>query len=297
MEGDTLIRVDGFAVTTEPAALRLGEFRSEPVRLTVRRSGGTYSFTITARPVCVGALSKVIASTLDSLSRVQRSRRDLSGATAQQDSLRSYRLPNYLTDFGRLLETRLHPFEATFEWPVTRYDMSNFGTVRWRTPLPPSTTRLGVGLRCDVCRWSQVPGGPPRWEFETYPAVDSVQPGSVADRIGLRRGDTLRTIDGLSLLTPAGGTRLGSLSVGQTITVGWRHRGVDRVATASLDGRTLDPADATPIRLSRTIGTAQVQVRGADATWTQDLETGELRIRVDSTTISIRPLPRTPPGS
>jgi hypothetical protein len=166
-------------------------------------------------------------------------------------------------------------------------------TIRFRDPTRPAgqtTWTLGVGLLCTRCGIEELANGRRRWTFSAHPVVDEVEQGGVADRLGLRRGDTLRRIDGLDLTTPAGGERLGSLAPGRTFRLDWSREGAQRSATFTFDSIVRPPASTIePPRLSQTVGTARVEVRGPGSTWSQDPRTGELRIRVDSVTITIRP--------
>ncbi len=56
-----------------------------------------------------------------------------------------------------------------------------------------------------------------QWSFEEYPRIFSVDDGGPADVAGLRRGDLLTHIDGLSLLAEEGGKRLGQVQPGQRV--------------------------------------------------------------------------------
>jgi len=146
-------------------------------------------------------------------------------------------------------------------------------------PLPPtSLTRswFGFGLSCDECTLARIRGedleeartryvravrrhasaseraalrarvealeeGGYRWTFHTPPRLYSVDPDGPADRAGLRRGDVLTHIDGVSLTSEAGGTRLAQVRPGQRVSLVYR-RG-DAVRTTSI--RAAEPPDAT----------------------------------------------------
>jgi hypothetical protein len=77
------------------------------------------------------------------------------------------------------------------------------------------------------------------WQFEEYPTIYSVDPGSPADRAGIRRGDVLTEIDGISLLSREGGQRFGSIEPGQAVT--WTYRRGGSVRTARV--MAIEPPD------------------------------------------------------
>lgn len=107
-------------------------------------------------------------------------------------------------------------------------------------PEPPAlvTPRgwFGFGFQCGECSARAGTGETAAvWEFGTWPEVYSVDSGSPAAVAGLRRGDLITEIDGISIITPEGGRRFGAIRPGQTVrwTVlrdGSPHRLVARAA-------------------------------------------------------------------
>jgi PDZ domain-containing protein len=85
---------------------------------------------------------------------------------------------------------------------------------------------LGMGLECEECSISFGPRGSAR--FRSPPAVLTVDVEGPANRAGMRRGDTLLTIDGVDLTTPEGGRRFASIEPGQRVTLGVRRAGRER---------------------------------------------------------------------
>lgn len=55
------------------------------------------------------------------------------------------------------------------------------------------------------------------WTFRDRPRVYLVDPGGPVGRAGMRRGDVITEIDGVSILTPEGGRRFGAILPGQTV--------------------------------------------------------------------------------
>lgn len=66
------------------------------------------------------------------------------------------------------------------------------------------------------------------WKFSEYPSLFSVDPGSPADGVGLRRGDVLLRIDGISLLTAEGARRFSQVEPGQAVALTYRRGGAER---------------------------------------------------------------------
>jgi hypothetical protein len=152
----------------------------------------------------------------------------------------------------------------------------------------PSTS-LGMGLLCDECGVETLENGRAVWTFKSLPVVGGVEAGSLADRLGLRQGDTLQTIDGFSVTTRAGGERLGAMSPGKTLTLTWRHDGVSHSASVTLPAGS--GVGAAAPGLTQSVGNARVEVSGQSARWTRDPATGALRITAAGITVTITPPP------
>jgi len=89
-------------------------------------------------------------------------------------------------------------------------------------PPPPSlvTPRgwFGFGFQCGDCSAQSVSRDSAAvWWFGDMPRVYSVDLGSPAFRAGLRRGDVISGIDGVSIVTPEGGRRFGLIRPGQVV--------------------------------------------------------------------------------
>lgn len=90
--------------------------------------------------------------------------------------------------------------------------------------LPEAPNRIvprgwfGFGFQCGDCSASfGVTDSAAVWRFGTWPRVYSVDVGGPAARAGLRRGDVITHIDGVSILTPDGGRRFGAILPGQSV--------------------------------------------------------------------------------
>jgi len=69
---------------------------------------------------------------------------------------------------------------------------------------------LGMTMRCGGCR-VVVTDAQPRWAVATYPVVDAVIRGGVADEAGLRPGDRILAVDGRDVRDTTGASPLNAL--------------------------------------------------------------------------------------
>jgi predicted metalloprotease with PDZ domain len=127
--------------------------------------------------------------------------------------------------------------------------------------------------------------------------VVSVEPGTPAAGAGMRRGDRLTHVDGVSLTTAEGWRRFGAIQPGQRVA--WTYTRDGRRLQSSMTAlrrpdavRASTPptaAEAQRLRYSGTVGGAQVEVRGAPVNVSTDPRTGETIIRSADVTVRIRP--------
>ena len=99
---------------------------------------------------------------------------------------------------------------------------------------------FGFAFQCEECFVRTGPGDTEAvWEFGSHPKVYSVDLGSPAARAGIRRGDVITKIDGLSILSPAGGRRFGAIRPGQVVKWTVQREG----ATRTVAGRAAERPD------------------------------------------------------
>jgi hypothetical protein len=90
---------------------------------------------------------------------------------------------------------------------------------------------LGIGLSCTNCSYHTEGKSLSRWVFNEPPVLYSVDRGSPADRAGLRIGDTLVSVNGLTLTSAPGGRAWANLAPGVAIRVAYRRAGRERTTS------------------------------------------------------------------
>jgi hypothetical protein len=104
---------------------------------------------------------------------------------------------------------------------------------------------LGVGLTCQQCGGElRDTASVPVWTFSTLPTISYVEPDGPAARAGLRRGDQLTHIDGVSLLNEDGGRRFGAVHPGQTVQWTLIRDGERRTIRVTAESRPGDRREA-----------------------------------------------------
>ena len=102
------------------------------------------------------------------------------------------------------------PSQPSGVWAITTPSVGAVGTVPrgW----------FGFSIRCNGCGWSTSSSdASPVWEAEEVPVLSRVDAESPAGRAGLRAGDRITHIDGLSLMSREGGRRFGRVRPGQRV--------------------------------------------------------------------------------
>jgi hypothetical protein len=154
----------------------------------------------------------------------------------------------------------------------------------------PTQAWLGFGVACGQCELTSHKGTA-IWSFRRPPVVAEVSPGSPAAQAGLRVGDTLIALDGVSLVTEMGGVKLGRLEAGQRIRLAYR-RGYEGSAmlVSAKQPESVETDEAGPVQFSGVVGRSEVEVRGDGARVLSD-RNGVLEISVRGMTVRVKPAP------
>jgi membrane-associated protease RseP (regulator of RpoE activity) len=89
---------------------------------------------------------------------------------------------------------------------------------------------IGFGIACSYCSMRDDSTGR-RWTFGGPPVIVEISPNGPAAHSTLSLGDTIKTIDGLDILSPEGGRRFGSITGGVPVRFGFSHGKSSGVAT------------------------------------------------------------------
>jgi membrane-associated protease RseP (regulator of RpoE activity) len=136
----------------------------------------------------------------------------------------------------------------------------------------------------------------PVWHYTEYPRVVAVAPGGAAERAGVREGDVLKTVDGMSVLSPEGARRFSSARVGDEIHLTFDRGGktVDLELSPRF-GRGFGMRGDRPMRepvpreYSGRVGDATIDVTSDDPVVATTDASGMLTLRIGGTIVRIRP--------
>lgn len=266
--GDVVVAIEGQLITTAEAGRRFAQVvPGQPVTLTVRRDGRERTLEITPDADCRPEMAGAAAVRLAPPPRL---------AT-----------PAPTTRPPRVIVETLRPVAQPAVPPVAAM-------------LPRGW--LGFSVRCSQCGISQNDRDTtPVWDFTSPPAIERVEPGSPADRAGLRAGDLITAIDGHAITSEAGGAAFGGVRPGQQITVGVMRDGAARTVSLTATGRPVPAATPAPRqargvavprpdvevqRFTGVIGDAVVEVSGGPITVHRT--ENEIVIRSADITVRIR---------
>jgi membrane-associated protease RseP (regulator of RpoE activity) len=250
--GDILVAIDGMLITTRAAGARLGNLKAGvPVVLTIRRGNRESQVRLTADEECeIPETPPVPTAASPRDVPTPRPPRSVAGAPVASTPA-DVAMPRPPRSVGGA------PVAAAPRTPPP---------ARLAPPAPPVPTAwFGFGISCHNCEMNVTNYSPieraegelramldrgldsdspevrsararirnmrrenTSWRFSEYPTLFSVDRGSPAYDAGLRRGDVLLRIDGLSLLTVEGASKFGQVEPGETVTFTYRRGGTER---------------------------------------------------------------------
>jgi membrane-associated protease RseP (regulator of RpoE activity) len=221
--GDVITSIDGRLITTSEGGRRFANLRAgEPVVLMIRRDGRIHTVRVVPEEVCLSASLGGTALTPQApmvpATPPAPAVAPTPGTPAPPVAEPAPRAFRWEGSGPAPAGTRAAPRAATAPRVVVTPRPDGPPAL---VPFVPETLPrgwIGVGLSCRSCGGEISEGSAePVWSFGSLPLIDQVEPGSPAARSGLRRGDVLTHIDGVSLLTDDGGRRFATLRPGQRV--------------------------------------------------------------------------------
>ena len=247
------------------------------------------------------------AASMESEATREATSADSAEARATQDAARAYR--NAVEAYRAAARARRAPRAPEATSPPTPPVPPEAPMVETPAPPTPPVSDMevpeaprfilprgwfGFGLQCEECTAKSGRGDAPAvWRFGTLPRVYSVDLGGPAARAGIRRGDTITHINGISLLSPEGGRRFGATRAGDMVRWTISRDGASRtvVARAELRPERSERVDLKDLReeLSRLNEVPDLdQLRRELANLNRQLERSRLQ---DLERVRIRALP------
>lgn len=276
-EGDALVAVDGHLITTSEGGRRFANLvPNREVAIVVRRGNTERTVTVVPERECPRSSGAALARAAPLPDAAPAAPAGVA-APPEAPADRAVPLPDAAPTAG----------VAVSAVPRPTYSLLPSG---W----------FGFGIQCSDCRWSvEEDTGASEWEFSQAPEISSVREGSPAEAAGLRRGDVLLEIDGVSLVSEEGGRRFGSIEPGETVEWTYRRAGQVRKTRATAGQRPDLPPTAplppTPdeeptayglartyavdgtrkLRYSGLVGPTSVEVRGTGSVVVNIIEPGQ----------------------
>jgi C-terminal processing protease CtpA/Prc len=89
--------------------------------------------------------------------------------------------------------------------------------------------RFGLALGCTPsCTRTRAPDGAIYWRYDEYPPIVALRTNGAASAAGLRVGDVVTRVDGISILSAEGAQRFFRASAGNRLTLTVRRAGEER---------------------------------------------------------------------
>lgn len=303
---------------------RVWIFRSEPVVLSAKRSGLPGSEQLQAGDV-ITSIDGVLITTKEGGRRfanvvpgtstkigVRRDGRELTLTVMPTASCDALGFAEPMVDAVPLLPPPKAPAPAAApRAPVVADALPAPAAAPLPAPPPKATPRgrMGFSITCTRCEVHTPEGADaPRWAFSEPPVVERIEVNGPAAAAGLRGGDVLTHIDGVSFTTPEGGERFGAVEPGDTVTFRFlrnarsgeaqivaQERPWAPVAVPAPRGaeRVIARPAPEPMRFSGVLGDAHVVVSGGPIAVTRT--DTEIVIRSQDITVRISSIGGDPP--
>ena len=230
--GDVLVAIDGMLITTRAAGARMANLKpGSPVTLTVRRGNREIEVRLTPDEPCVEPVTPATPAAPVATTRdvpTPRPPRASGGRMAPAPRPPTAAIPHPPAPppatawFGFGISCR------NCEMNVTNYSEIERAEEELRQMVRDDRDHDSAAIRAARARIRELRRENTNWRFSEFPTLFSVDRGSPAYQAGLRRGDVLMKIDGISLLTVEGASRFGQVEPGQTVEFTYRRGGSER---------------------------------------------------------------------
>ena len=207
--GDVIEAVNGQPITTRTGADQFTYPREGESVISVRRSGGRAELRAVARPQCVD-VKNFDASTIDRVEVLKGAAAlSLYGPRGAAGVVHIFRKPSASGPAADSL-SRMGP---------SRTDSLYRSRTKWITPwrdvavedsakMTPTDGRYGFAISClPSCTRTKASDSTEYWKFDGYPPIAGIRAGGPAAMLGLRVGDIVTEVDGISILTEEGALR------------------------------------------------------------------------------------------
>jgi hypothetical protein len=295
--GDTIFDIDGTPLMTREGGIGLANVRpGQRVTLGLRRAGRAMRVGVTAgsidanAPGAFGQYTPVVPRRLNGYYEYPWTpptppRRPLPATPAPRATTPTPPTPAW-PEFPAAPST---PRAAPSPWiPAVPAIPNGVGFPE----VPPSPASpdgwFGFSLRCSECGWERTGNeSTPRWESSVAPEIGIVAPGSPADRAGLKTGDRITHINGVSILAPEGSRRFGAVMPGQRIRLTVVRNGTPITRELTLAQRPRPSYDKRSLRYTGRLSGVAVEVWSA-AGATVQREGDTMVINVGGSTVRLK---------
>jgi hypothetical protein len=210
--GDVIVAIDGMLITTRKAGIRFANLvAGEPIELEVRRWWQKRIVTVIPRAKPEPEIPIELTVRCTDQSNRENALTVLPGRAISPDLARSI----------EKIERRQKEL-----WAITD-SMGILASPEYLDRAPRGWIGFGLSFSGSIRRNDQ--GEPADWLFFELPSIKSIQPGSPADKAGLKINDVLLEIDGKKLDSQKGGNRFSRIEPGQVIE--WKVRRGDETFT------------------------------------------------------------------
>ena len=158
---------------------------------------------------------------------------------------------------------------------------------------------FGFALECTGCTRDRPEGEIPLpvWHYTEYPRVVAILPDGPAERAGIREGDVLVSVEGVSILSSEGARRFSAARVAQGVRLTLERAGksYDAELTARLGRGGMFGArggflrEPVPREYSGQVGTVMVDATSDEPVVATTDSLGALTLRIGSTVVRVRP--------